>query len=263
MNSLQLYALLILTIVPNTFLQAMIKDSGDKQPQEKQLKRINAELVWLPHGEEGEKDVCDCPKIDNPYESETLPKLTCKNVMNSFWEKIEQCGKEERDKALEFAMAEYKNAKISMQCRRRFLAAAACAGADPNLMYNNCRPLFYALWFPIDYPLTKFLLKHRANPSLQIASHGTAFDFAASNEKLKGLLNKYREAAEDVSVEEMPKKVQASLKKSASLKLQDNKGKKVIHDIQRRISWHFKQKGAKNQLHKELIKKIQAAENKK
>ena len=215
MKSLQLYVLLILTIIPNVYLQAMIKDSGDDQEnriiqgnvgvtpgfynatideqqkyehskvqQDEKPLYILSELGWLPHGE---KKVCDCPKMGT--------KLTRINVWNDFWEKIAGCLPKERNEGLRTLLRKgYFFGQYP--CWRRFVAAAVYAGANPNVEEYECddgstgnRPLGLAVGRE-DYYLTKLLLKHGAYPNLKVDLYSPAL-FLAENKKLAELLLRY------------------------------------------------------------------------
>ncbi len=182
MKSLQLYALLTLTIVPNVYLQAMIKGLDGKQENKKPLYELS-ELKWSPHGE---KDVCDCPKIGDPSRPETYSELTPNNVSNSFWGKIAQCSQGDKDEALRKVMRVHDG---RWACNRRFMAAAVYAGANPNIkqyvIFGN-NPLYPAVLLQ-DYSLTKFLLKHKADPNLKVDGDSPALS-KAQNKKLAELL---------------------------------------------------------------------------
>ncbi len=169
MNNLRSYLLLILIIscIPNLYISSMKQGSRgnfSKKSPGKKCKKINNILAWLPHGE---KDVCDCPEIDSPYNPTAFSELTPSNVMNSFWEKIAQGNQEEKDEALKIAINDYYYKGKIWRCGRRFIAAAVEIGADPNIEYVYGTSLYHAL-SQQDYPLTKFLLNHDANPNLKI-----------------------------------------------------------------------------------------------
>ena len=131
----------------------------------------------------GGKNSCDCPKIGS--------KLTYSNVMNNFWEKMAQCDQGKKDEVLKKIMLKsYDN--YQRQCQRRFIAAAVCIGANPDVLeYGNFgdRPLSQSTLMQ-DYLLTELLLKHGAYPNLKVDFYSPAL-FLAENKKLAELLLRY------------------------------------------------------------------------
>ncbi len=176
MNRMRLPILLVLfiNIVPNICLQAIIKESRQQ----------SSKLAWLHHGKE---ESCDCPKIDVD-KPETFSVLERGNVANSFWQTIAQCSQEEKDETLRRVMQDYRD--YQWQCKRRFIAAAVGAGANPNLQEcGDCgnRPLVYAI-LQQDYPLAEFLLTCGADPNAKIDNNNSVFCYAKSKNLAELLL---------------------------------------------------------------------------
>jgi len=100
----------------------------------------------------------------------------CKGLLrNPYWQKVMKMSQEEKDDILAEMMKEPKNNeypdKHYWAHRRCHIAAAICAGANPNTKSKEEyweRPLFNIL--RRDPPMTKLLLEHGANPELNIVN---------------------------------------------------------------------------------------------